>query len=232
MIELSQNVCYPETHRKAFDGLTIDYVYDGDKILKENRSSRSDLNFIYDANGITGFKRSAIVNPYAYMKDSMGNVVGIINHDGKLAVRYEYDAWGRCTIVEDEDISGGTTLGQLNPIRWKSQYYDQESGLYYIDGRYYSPETRQYLSAANPETAMANASTIYGLNLYLLCLTNPVGLMYNWHTIEPNADLTYDEAEFTRWQRFWRSPGGMVVAYMLFVAATVLVMLCPVPTGT
>ena len=40
-----------------------------------------------------------------------------------------------------------TFIGNLNPIRWKSLYYDVESGLYYIDGRYYSPETRQFLSS-------------------------------------------------------------------------------------
>ena len=77
---------------------------------------------------------------------------------------------------------GGVGIGEFNPIRWKSQYYDTESGLYYIGGRYYSPETKQYLSPANPETVAANALTIYGLNLYLLCLTNPVNMGYNGYT--------------------------------------------------
>ena len=42
-------------------------------------------------------------------------------------------------------------IGEINPIRWKSQYFDAESGFYYIDGRYYSPETKRYVDAGAPK---------------------------------------------------------------------------------
>ena len=69
----------------------------------------------------------------------------------------------------------GVDVADFNPIRWKSQYFDTESGFYYIGGRYYSPETKRYVDAGAPETALANATTIYGLNLQNSTLTNPVG---------------------------------------------------------
>ena len=48
-------------------------------------------------------------------------------------------------------------MGTLNPIRWKSQYYDAESRMYYIGGRYYDPDIKRYVSPGEPEEAMANA---------------------------------------------------------------------------
>ncbi len=50
------------------------------------------------------------------------------------------------------------------------------------DGRYYSPETKRYVDAGAPETALANATTIYGLNLQNSTLTNPVNEIYNGYT--------------------------------------------------
>ena len=136
-------------------------------------------------------------------------MVSIVDREKEVA-RYSYDSWGKCTVVKNID-----GIGTLNPIRWKSQYYDTESGFYYIDGRYYSPEIRRYISAENPERAMTNAGTLYGLNLYLLCLTNPVGMVYNGYTIETNAEMSYEPDELTDWQNFvrgwkafWNSPFG------------------------
>lgn len=54
--------------------------------------------------------------------------------------------------------------------------------IYYIGGRYYSPETKQFLNSANPETILTNASTIYELNLYSYVNNNPVAIKYNVST--------------------------------------------------
>ena len=76
--------------------------------------------------------------------------------------KYRYDAWGNCTI--ERELYG---LGTLNPIRWKSQYYDAESRMYYIGGRYYDPNIKRYITPGNPEEAIANAGTVYVINSYI-----------------------------------------------------------------
>ena len=50
-------------------------------------------------------------------------------------VKYAYTAYGTL-----KSISGSlaTTIGQYNPFRFKGYYYDQESELFYCNGRYYS----------------------------------------------------------------------------------------------
>ena len=47
------------------------------------------------------------------------------------------------------------------------KFKNAESGLYYIDGRYYSPETRQFLSPVPAETMFSNALTVFGLILII-----------------------------------------------------------------
>ena len=125
------------------------------------------------------------------------------------------------TAVGDEEIDG-ISVAEFNPIRWKSQYYDTESGLYYINGRYYSPMTKQYLSGANVESTMLNAATIYSLCLYSFTLTNPVNMGYNGYTSETNRPLVYDPPELNAWEKFWQSTLGEIIAGVLALAAIVL----------
>ena len=37
-------------------------------------------------------------------------------------------------------------LAYANPIRYRGYYYDQDTGLYYLNARYYSPELRRFIS--------------------------------------------------------------------------------------
>ena len=37
-------------------------------------------------------------------------------------------------------------MGNINPFRYKSYYYDSETKLYYLISRYYDPETGRFIS--------------------------------------------------------------------------------------
>lgn len=59
-----------------------------------------------------------------------------------LIAQYEYDSFGKTT-VRDSSGSVNTNesfIGNINPFRWKSFYYDVETGFYYANGRYYEVE--------------------------------------------------------------------------------------------
>ena len=174
---------------------------------------------------------------YYFLKDVQGNVRSVVRAHQNIAqagfvvdevARYEYDEWGNATSSNFNNAKiDGVDVAEFNPIRWKSQYYDTESGLYYINGRYYSPETKRYVDSGNPETALANAATIYGLNLQNSTLTNPVNELYNEYTIETQTALTYAPPELNKWQAFWRSDWGKLLAIGIIVAATILAIMCP-----
>ena len=60
---------------------------------------------------------------------------------------YYYNAWGKITGVVNTSgaaITDPANIMNLNPFRYRSYYYDTESGLYYLQTRYYDPETWLY----------------------------------------------------------------------------------------
>jgi len=90
-----------------------------------------------------------------------------------------------------------------------------------------------YLSGLSGEELMGRASVIYGLNPYLLTLSNPVGLYDGlgtspgFHTIETCNELFFDPPALTGWQRFWRSETGRTLAVGLLTFGLVLSLICP-----
>ena len=63
-------------------------------------------------------------------------------------------------------------LAIANPIRYRGYYYGQDTGLYYLNARYYSPELRRFISP--DDTAYLDPENANGLNLYAYCYNDPV----------------------------------------------------------
>ena len=81
---------------------------------------------------------------YYYITNLQGDVVAIVNSSGTTVVSYVYDAWGRViTTVDNTNIN----LGEINPLRYRGYIYDQETGLYYLQSRYYNPTWGRFLNA-------------------------------------------------------------------------------------
>ena len=94
----------------------------------------------------------------------------ILDKSGKEVVQYKYDAWGNViTEVIDEAHAG---IAELNPFRYRSYYYDRETNLYYLNTRYYDPETGRFIS--QDDVSYLDPEHINGLNLYAYCGNNPV----------------------------------------------------------
>ncbi len=106
---------------------------------------------------------------YYFQRNLLGDVVAIYDTTGTLVVKYIYDAWGNCT------ISGETTnyaLAHANPIRYRGYYYDDDTGLYYLNARYYSPKWCRFISPDS--TPYLDPESVNGLNLYCYCNNDPV----------------------------------------------------------
>ena len=79
---------------------------------------------------------------HPYRKDLQGDITGIVSGDtGELLVSYRYDAWGKPEITDEAGTSESAELIELNPYLYRGYRYDQETGLYYLESRYYDPET-------------------------------------------------------------------------------------------
>ncbi len=77
---------------------------------------------------------------------------------------YYYNAWG---------LPMGTVgaMADINPLRYRGYYYDNETGLYYVSSRYYDPETCRFINA---DSHLNTAAGVLGYNLFAYCNNNPV----------------------------------------------------------
>ena len=96
------------------------------------------------------------------------DVIEIIDNAGETVVKYGYDAYGNCKI----DYTINSDLAHTNPIRYRSYYYDDETQLYWVSSRYYSPEICRWISPDSIE--YLDIETVNGLNLYCYCGNDPI----------------------------------------------------------
>ena len=64
-----------------------------------------------------------------------------------------------------------STLGAYNPLRYRGYVYDQETGLYYLQSRYYNPEICRFINA---DVYVSTGQDILGYNMFAYCNNNPV----------------------------------------------------------
>ena len=103
---------------------------------------------------------------YYYRFNLQGDVTGIYNSAGHLITEYTYDAWGKLL-----DTTGNTLIGLINPILYRGYYYDMETGLYYLNSRYYDPETCRFINA---DGLLSTGQGVLGYNMFAYCGNNPV----------------------------------------------------------
>jgi len=105
---------------------------------------------------------------YYYIRNLQGDVTGIYNYVGSVVVKYAYDAWGKIISVTG---SMTNTLGKLNPFRYRSYIYDEETGFYYLQSRYYDPEIGRFINA---DIFVSTGTGLNGFNMFAYCGNNPV----------------------------------------------------------
>jgi len=146
-----------------------EYIWSGDRILGEKENGKVTMRYFYDASGIAGYEYSG--TKFVFRKNLQGDIIGIIDNTGTLLGTYEYDAWGNCTATK-VIISGTSMVLSMNPFRYRGYYFDSETGLYYLQSRYYDPKTGRFIS---PDAySYLEPDTVNGLNLYSYCNNNPV----------------------------------------------------------
>ncbi len=118
-------------------------------------------------------------------KNTLGDVIAIRDEYGEVVASYKYDAWGNHTVYNQyggRDYSA-SSIGNINPFRYRGYYYDTETGFYYLQTRYYDPTICRFINADNYELVSELASVPGQLNMYAYCGNNPI--MYT----DPSGEL-------------------------------------------
>ena len=153
------------------NGITTDFITSGIKVLAQ-KSGDNTIVWQIDGNGNTvGFNYNG--TPYFYIKNAQGDIIAIADISGNIVAKYTYDSWGKLISIKDSNDVDKTTdenfIGYVNPIRYRGYYYDSETGLYYLNARYYDPEVGRFISA--DETLSG------GYNLFEYCYNNPINFI-------------------------------------------------------
>ena len=101
-------------------------------------------------------------------------------------------------------------MAEINPFRYRGYYYDVETDLYYLQSRYYDPETGRFLNS--DAYSYLSPETLNGLNLYAYCGNNPV------MRVDPNGKEWW---EFWRWD--WAKIGMITVSVLEIIGGIVLI---------
>ena len=149
---------------KIINDVSHKYYLQGEQIIAERYGNKL-IKFYYDGTGVCGFNYNG--TDYYYQKNIQGDILKIFNGNGTLYAEYSYDAWGKCSIKTN--VNG---IAKINPFRYRGYYLDDETGLYYLNSRYYDPEVGRFISPDSVDYLAPES--INGLNLYAYCLNNPV----------------------------------------------------------
>ncbi|URZ05295.1 DNRLRE domain-containing protein [Clostridium felsineum] len=192
-----QNISYKYNEdgartEKTVNGVTTKYHLDGDKVTYETDGT-NQIYYTYDSSDQL-ISMNLNGSDYYYIKDAAGIIIGLIDKSGTQVVSYTYDSFGKLIAI---DGSLKDTVGQINPYRYKSYRYDSETGLYYLQSRYYNPEWGRFINA---DSITANQGELLSGNMFAYCENNPV----NKADVDGNIGIIMDGD-----QTVWVIPAGI-----------------------
>ena len=154
---------------KTVNGTTYHYYY-LDSQLVEMTWDSNKLHFTYDSVGPASVNYNGTI--YNYIKNAQGDVVGLVDFNGTKVVEYIYDAWGNHLSTFGTMAS---TLGKYNPLRYRGYVYDTETGLYYLQSRYYNPTWGRFINADDTTLLASSPSKAHwDKNVFAYCDNNPL----------------------------------------------------------
>ncbi|AMP20981.1 hypothetical protein AZF37_07235 [endosymbiont 'TC1' of Trimyema compressum] len=163
---------------KKVDSEVTEYATSNGEVVGQ----KTNNSIIIFNRGYTGDLISMVKDgdTYHYKLNAQNDVEGILDNNGKEVVSYVYDSWGNI-----KEISGELkdTIGIENPLRYRSYFYDEESGYYYLQQRYYNPEIGRFI---NGDVYVNTGEGAFDSNMFAYCGNNPInnidreGKFFNW----------------------------------------------------
>ena len=145
---------------KTTNGNTIGYFYDRGNVIIETDNGRLMAR---NLRGHQLISREEGNTKAYYLFNGHGDVTKLIDESEEIIADYEYDIYGLEKKVEEDLIN--------NPYRYAGEYYDEETGLYYLRARYYNPEIGRFISE---DTYRGDLMDPLTLNYYVYCQGNPI----------------------------------------------------------
>jgi RHS repeat-associated protein len=100
---------------------------------------------------------------YLYNKDIQNSTKSLLKANGDGITAYDYSDFGETTITGNQNVG--------NEIAYTGGIYDESTGLYYLNARYYDPENGRFLTE---DTYRGETDDPDTWHLYAYCNNDPV----------------------------------------------------------
>ena len=152
-------------------GQTESYTYDAENRLskvavtgKDGKTAVIQQNrYNGDGQRIQKVEGSKTTNYLLYHKDIQGSSTSLVKEDGSADATYQYTDFGETTINGDNKAE--------NEVCYTGGIYDQRTGLYYLNARYYNPEDGRFVTE---DTYRGENDKPDTQHLYVYCANNPI----------------------------------------------------------
>ena len=148
---------------KRTEGSSTDYYFYENGVVSviEDSSSVTAANLLTNEGGLVGSFRGETY--HNYLKDGQASTTNLIKQDGTLAAAYDYSDFGETTEITGSSLD--------NQICYTGGIYDKDTGLYYLNARYYNPEIGRFLSQ---DSYRGELDDVDQWHLYAYCANNPI----------------------------------------------------------
>ena len=184
---IQQNIYNGEGQRiQKIDGdETINYYYQDGVVAytTDANGEQNSQNLIGTDGNVLATERfqQNATQYYLYNKDIQGSTSILVKEDGSADAIYQYTDFGE-TMIQGYDQA-------KNEVCYTGGIYDQSTGLYYLNARYYNPEDGRFMTEDSYRGEIMNPETGH---LYVYCANNPVNY------VDPSGHL------FGNWDMFGR----------------------------
>ncbi len=159
---------------KTINNVKTEYYVEGTSIIFEKTGNDVLYYIRNEVDGLVGFKYNDAT--YYYIKNNQNDIIAILDNLHNYVAKYTYDAWGNIISITDSDgndvSNDDTHIGNINPFRYRSYYYDKETNLYYLNSRYYNPVWGRFINADSYGGEIGG--NILSHNTYAYTLNNPI----------------------------------------------------------
>ena len=158
--------------KKTVNGKETKYLLENNNIIFEE-SPKGMIYYKRDENNhLIGFRHN--YKHYYYIKNAQEDIIGIMDSNYNVIANYKYDAYGNINLITDNkglEITDLSHVAYINPFRYRSYYYDEDTKLYYLNSRYYNPLFGRFINA---DGTIAANDDIISHNLFGYVSNNPV----------------------------------------------------------
>ncbi|WP_052807178.1 RHS repeat-associated core domain-containing protein [Risungbinella massiliensis] len=116
---------------------TITYHYDQNNNVSYETNENNVMIAYYTYNGLQPVSMNRDGQLYYFKLNGHGDETALTDANGNILSTYEYDAFGN-VVAQTGTVD--------SPFRYAGYRYDTESGLYYLQARYYNPDTGRFLT--------------------------------------------------------------------------------------